>query len=624
MILSTRKNPKGKNSLLATLLLLLVLLSHNHQHLSVVVNGYSPPSPPPNQMVLNRIPFPKLEVLDLPPVNQYYYPTMYAVDTDYYDLCMLKKDPSQMQLAGGVKPLFTPFEFSCVDYLCPGDTKFDFTNSTQRESLSFILNYCLYCNETESQIFRQALRDGECDSMDFVNNLEVSQEFHSSKNNSELLSYLMDAHCNPDISSSASERRNLGLFNSMFFSSENFKSSFYNYRKKKNASTTFDTVLTTVNLTDLFEFYFSGYLKQNVTQWHIPLNAPFTCWCEYSPQGEQVGFYAFQCYDFYQSYQIPFVYRFSVVFFAVIYAILFVALSFFILIPRFVERVKSFKKRSDLPLAAYGKKILIFFTHFFDILVQPPAFFWIATITGFLENLFKFIFNFSSAFGFLTSYFTGIGRALTTVFMVCGYSALVIQWSHAIDLYNRASKNIDGKLSIFNKVILTVFYCSVIITIIIAGIVFATISQYGYAWIVLTIAVLVFLVTFVVGFTFYGMKILVTLRKQSDRGVFEYRFTKFILMTTGIFVFGWFVCFFTLLTYVFGADVLSVFYGITRNIFLDTCLCVVISVSSYITFTPDAFRMTYGTWLFEKASLLMMCCKPVRSTSNETDQASNL
>ncbi|KAF0973748.1 hypothetical protein FDP41_007135 [Naegleria fowleri] len=620
-----RKNPPIVIFVILSTLLLLVLLSRNdHYHNGIsVVNGYSPPSPPPSQLVFDHVLFPKLEILGLPPVNQYYYPTMYSVDTDYYDFCLLKKDTSQMKRAGGAKPLFTPFEFSCVDYLCPIDTRFDFTNSTQRESLSFILNYCLYCNETESQLFREALRDGNCDSMDFVNNMEVSQEFYGSKNNSEVLSYLMDAHCNPDISSS-NERRNLGLFNSMFFTSEHFKNSFYNYRHKKNSTITFNTVLEDVILTDLFEYYFSDYLKKNVTEWHVPLNAPFTCWCEYSPQGEQVGFYAFQCYDFYQSYQVPFVYRFAVVFFAVVYGTLFLALSFFILIPRFVERVRSFTKRSDLPLASNGKKVLMFFTHFFDILVQPPVFFWIATIAGFLENLFKFIFNFSSAYGLYSSYFSGIGRALTAVFMVCGYSALVVQWSHAIDLYNRASKDINGKLSIFNKVILIVFYCSVIITLIIAAIVFATISSYGYAWIVLTIAVLVFLVTFVVGFTFYGMKILLTLRKQSNRGVFEYRFTKFILMTTGMFVFGWFVCFFTLLTYIFGADVLSVFYGITRNLFLDSCLCIVISVSSYITFTPDAFRMTYGKWFFEKLSLITLCCKPVRSTSNEADQASNL
>ncbi|EFC50132.1 predicted protein [Naegleria gruberi] len=287
-------------------------------------------------------------------------------------------------------------------------------------------------------------------------------------------------------------------------------------------------------------------------------------------------------------------YFYAAIFFALLYVGLFFFLILFVFIPRIAERIVSFKKKmmTNIEETNRFKTILWFTRHLFDIVSHPIIWFCISAFAGFLENFFRFLFNFSGVHDFFLAYFGGVFRAISAICVLCGYSSMVILWSHIIDLSQRKDAS-NRKLSKINKIILAVFYVALIIALIIALIVFVSVSYYGYAWVVLAIFALIYLFTFEIGFSFYGVKIFLTLRRNNG-GVLEYRFTKFILIVSVLFLANWLVVFLCVLTYAFGYDVISVFYGVVRNIFLDSCIFAVLSFSTYMTFKEETFKIVYG------------------------------
>jgi len=524
-----------------------------------------------NMSVLNKISYPKYECLTLPPVNQYYYPFMFAFDTDYYDICNVDSFPIDVG-----KILNTS---SCLDYLCPKENKWNLGNSTQRQAVSFVFNHCMYCNNSQAEDFREMLSNDSCPALSDFN-----------------LAQVMNFHCNGGWTEGGG---NLPLLESSFFSSDYFLSEYRKWYVQNGTMVDMATAIGNVTLQQLFKFYFRKYPDLRQAGLTAPLDVPFTCWCNYEQQSTSYGF---QCGDFYQAYQVPFVYRYSVIFYFVFYSLLTVFILVLVLIPRCVERVKLYQERTDIALLSPLKRDLMFIPHLFDIVIQPPIFFFLSGAAGFFENFFRFLFNFAAFEGFYNAYFPGVCRGICALFMVCGYSSLVISWSHVIDM-SKMKQGTDNKgkrkngLSVFNKTVLTIFYVGVIVVLFLSAVVYAATGSYGSAWIVLSSAVLFYLLTFGAGFAFYGVKIMISLRASAQnrkQQIMEYRFTKFILAQTTLFLLGWIVTLLALMTYILGFDGLSLFYGITRNVFIDASLSSVIFLSPYIMFNEDAFGMVYG------------------------------
>ena len=510
---------------------------------------------------VSKLKYPTYECLDLPPVNQFYYPKLYAFDTNYLDYCNEHEND----------------EINCQELLCSKPSSFysnlwDLNNKTQRSQLDSVMNYCLYCERS-----------------DFRENLQNCSLFGG--NNYTKVLNLLNTHCNGN--DQAAPVKSLAMFDSSFIVTELFKRDYLNYLSNNNlldSNTTKDTYMKMANLTTIFKYYMDSIWNSDSASWKSTMNLPFNCWCNY--QNYDNSYFGFTCSDFYQDYQTAFVYRYSVIVFTLIYASLFVILLLFISIPRIAERILTLKKKLNKLNVETYKKVLFSIRHIFDIVSHPVFWLLLAATCGTIENFLRFIFNFNSLKPFFDVYFSGLFRALTALCCLCGYSSLVILWSHIIDISNRK----DGKqgLSLYNKIILSIFYSCLIVSIIIALIVFVATGNYGYAYIVLSCAGLVYMMTFTIGFSFYGVKILVTLRKMDDRPVFEYRFTKFILGVTVIFIITWIVVLLCLITYSFGFDVIGLFFGITRNIFLDACMVVIVAFSSYMTFNVDAFEIIYG------------------------------
>ncbi|KAF0983255.1 hypothetical protein FDP41_010320 [Naegleria fowleri] len=574
-------------------------------------------------MVMDQFLNPIQECLTLAPINQYYYPFMYTFDTDYWDFCAIdqpQKVPPEIYKIGSLY-LNNNDSSLCENVLCSIERRWDLTNQTQLVSLGVLFNYCLHCNHSSAEQFRQVLSNHSCPSFSTsVNSITQSPTFLSKFN------YLADYHCNYNNRRENEPSKHLGLFNYNILMTDYFKRSFLDYSKNNNLfnqTGTFgdaNAALKSVSLSTLFNFYFHDLFdKMDSNELpSAPLNVPISCWCNYeSENGKSFGF---QCNDFYQNWQIMFAYRISTVIFAVLYALVTVFLAFFIVIPRCVERVISFKKRSEIGLeTSKFKKFLYFVRHYFDIVTQPPLLLTIGCVTGFLENLLRFAFNFTTFMPLYQVYFPGIFRGLAAIFMICGYSSLVICWSHVIDLANRKTEPNRRGLSKLNIIILSIFYSCVIVVGVISVIIFLAVKNYATAWILLSFAVLIYLLTFVVGFTFYGVKILFALRAtaQEKKNFMEYRFTKFILAVTGIFFLGWLVSLGMLVTYIFGYDVLSVFFGLARNQFMDSGLTAVMALSSYITFNDTCFEMTYGKKITKYVNMIFTCKRPSNQVEPE-------
>ncbi|EFC47462.1 predicted protein [Naegleria gruberi] len=177
----------------------------------------------------------------------------------------------------------------------------------------------------------------------------------------------------------------------------------------------------------------------------------------------------------------------------------------------------------------------------------------------------------------------------------------------------------SNKLSKVNAIILSLFYIAMLLVGIITVIVFVVVKNYAPAWILLSAAVMIYLLTFVIGFAFYGVKILIQLR-GSKGSLLEYKFTKFILYETALFIIGWLVSLFMLTTYIFGYDSMTLFWGLNRNIFMDCSLNAVLILSSYITFNDTAFVLVYGKKALSIVSFIGTCGRSYSKAKNAKAQ----
>ncbi|KAG2375368.1 hypothetical protein C9374_009991 [Naegleria lovaniensis] len=561
-----------------------------------------------SHVILNTILYPKHDCLRHAPINQPYYPFMFTIDTDYYDFCNLKDKTSLPTefYESRIVPESPNEDFSCVNYLCRRENVWNLRNTTQRMNLGIIFNYCLRCNQTSSELFRQALMNNSCPA--FVLGASENATTTTTIPSDQFIAkfnQVSNVHCNGVASSAEGSSNNLALLDYNFFMSEYFMNRFARYMERVTGAPQPNPQLTvsSVSLNPILTFYFREYFNSDVTSLSAPLTVPFICWCNY--QSERDKSFGFQCNDFFQNWQINFTYRYSVWIFALIFASIFVAQLVLVLVPRFGERILTFKER--LRTQGLGisvpQKIAMFFKHFFDIVSQPPPFFTIASLLAFMENFMRILFNFKASNPFFKNYFSGVFRGLACGFIICGYSSLIISWSHVIDLSNR--KTTDSKqgngLSKLNIAILSLFYIAMVIIVIVSLIVFGATKKESYAWILLSLCIVIYLFTFVLGFAFYGFRILYKLRKTvgDSKNLMEYRFTKFMLAETGVFLAGCAISALMFVSYVFGFDIMNLFWGMARNTFMDSALTAVISLSSYITFNETAIEMVYGKRILE-------------------------
>ncbi|KAL9649369.1 hypothetical protein ABK040_016196 [Willaertia magna] len=515
--------------------------------------------------ILSEVWIPISECLTLPPINTFYLSTLYTYDSTKVNICNFTKS------------------IDCNEFMCFNNQRFNFENETVRNFVVDTFNYCLYCKNSNTEIFRENYENGTC------NNLKHFSYYQ--------FNYITLKHCNNDLN----KIRHIPLTDEVFFNSIYFTRKISNFNEENRSN--FKNNNMTIE--EVFHVYSSSFTNFTIDD-EGPFDIPFECLCNYfTVNNTNDDYVSYQCSDFYSSYQIPFSYRYFIIIVMIFFTILFFVTLFVVSIPRCYERFKTFKQLPELKIASnrLPYKIYLFFNHFTNIVMHPTAHLLCCCVCEFLENFLRFLFNFEFALGFYKVYFAGIFRAIAVLFLVCGYSSLVITWSHVVDLSNRRMKgDTTSKLSKYNLSILVIFYILVVIVIIIAIAVFIALKEYSYALIVVCLAVLFYLLTFVLGFAFYGIKIFISLRTtQKKSGLGEYRFTKFILAETFIFFLTWLLTVFVAFTYILGNDVLGVFFSLTRNQFVDIALFIICVLSVYILYSKNLFIELYGEKTYQIA-----------------------
>ncbi|KAG2392977.1 hypothetical protein C9374_009554 [Naegleria lovaniensis] len=552
-------------------------------------------------IILHQVLYPRNEVMDLLPVNQFYYPMLFPFDVQYHDFCSTTTTPHTIHHDDSF----------CTNYLCESTFTWNLRNKSQIMELGSTINYCLYCNQSQSNEFRKALQQGNC-SLFTRNEFTLWSQVHCNN-----VPYSKSSHPSND-ENHLTLKRHLGLFDFNFLLTPYFQINFLKYRRMENESLTFGDALREVKLETLFQFYFSKYVNpmsreydmsttRSIQQHHQPpdiiippLDVPFTCWCNYQNSNEQ--YFAFQCDDFYQKFLFHFTHRYAHIVLCIIFSVLSIMISFLILYPKARDmisitldlklnhglvKVNNFSKCN-----LFGKRLLAILSALSSISVQSSAFFVVACFCGFMENFLKFLFNFSAVSSFQNNYFKGFFRAMCCVFIVCGYSSLVISWSHFVS--NKQGSTSPTSLSLFHKSMLGLFYGSTVIVMLVAAILYVVTSNISYAWISLAGTGLFYLLSFVAGFAIFGLKILYRLRQlRNTIRSFEYRFTKLMLLLTLTLVSGWIIVLLTLFTYIFGFDAASLFYGITRNVWLDCGMISVTLAFAYTTFNVELLKKAY-------------------------------
>ncbi|KAL9651632.1 hypothetical protein ABK040_001577 [Willaertia magna] len=541
-----------------------------------------------NILKTNELIYTLQDVINIPPINQFYYAILPSFDSPTINLCH-----------------FSNKSLSCFDYFCKNNyynennnsigTLFNFENETIRNEFRYYFNYCIFCNNSESKEFLDKINNLQCEenlSKNIINNFLINSYRHCNGND------ILNNNYNNNSIINLNNIKHLPILESNFFNT------IYFTRKIKKTKFTIKEIMNT--------YQFTISLNENP-----PFDIPIMCFCEYQLEK---SYLSFQCHDYNSDFQLITCYRVLPFFFVIFFLIIFILNFILIIIPKYYERFYSLKKLPEFTIEKVnGLKFFIkIIKHFSEINSQPCIWFAFGSFFGFLENLIRIFFNFSFSYESYKNYFPGIFRGLSAMTIVCGYSSLVVLWSHVIDLSNRRGKetnnnnstaNNSNRLSKFNLIILIILYFLVLLFFIITLIIFAATKQM-ISWIVVCVGILIYLITFVFGFGFYGIKILITLRSvKNDKNIYEYKFTKFILAETVIFIIGWIITLLSCITYAFGHDIMGIAFAINRNAFLDTIILIIIGLSLYIMFNRNYFKKFY----VEKWN----CCT---TTSKEEDK----
>lgn len=149
----------------------------------------------------------------------------------------------------------------------------------------------------------------------------------------------------------------------------------------------------------------------------------------------------------------------------------------------------------------------------------------------------------------------------------------------------------------FIRILLALGYAGFGVLFLTIAITFLVTRTSAIVYPIIGVGMLVFLLIYPVGFTFYGCKIYCLLRKSTN---VNSKVTKFMFLVNAYFIFMYSITIPVVVGYIWGWDAASFFYGIYRNAVVDTAVCLSIVLMMYVLFVPRRFLAFFGIKAFDK------------------------
>ncbi|KAG2392399.1 hypothetical protein C9374_012651 [Naegleria lovaniensis] len=575
----------------------------------------------------NSIPYPDdQDIANLKPYSQSYYITSFVLDNTYSDLCSMNTSFSASWIESNssrnnlTNSCFSYFcECSVDSRVCLNLTHSLISNQTFQRDYFVMMNYCLSCNTEEAHAFRKEINGS---------NTKCSQRFPSL----ERIQRSMLKHCNggfledkalnsilasaleiynydntttntSDDLSGLSPNFNIGIVDWRFFQPDLY----YSNKYLKNYS---------LNIQDhtlhLFE---SLFLSETVN--------PVMCWCRNQPYQK----FAFQCGDAYDHFFIPFKYIGTPLIVIVLALLALVSSIFYNSLPLIVSKRKKIFHlfQQEIALRSTSQWYLVVWTKIMleqcfltDLRAAILFFQTCASIFMVVENVIGFVWNFmfwNSQFDNNELY--GCFRALSIFSMSMTFTALLVHWSHVVDLINATATVSKPKrhLSRKNLIILVSIYMFNIIVILIGSIVSGVLRKSTPLFACAAAAMILLPTILIIAFTIYGFRIYWRLKRTQTNFV-ELRFTRFIILFNISLAIGFGLACVFIPTFIIRWDIYGIFVGLFKNFVID-CSCILfIALITYILCHEGEFKQCYGSCLTQ--IFLCECSKDHSSGESNT------
>jgi len=516
-------------------------------------------------------------------IKQDYALTNYVLDAPLFNLCETYRSTVNMWNETDVCNLYF-CDCELDERVCYNLTYSITQNDTFRYEYFHMINYCVHCNNPDSQSFRIRIgSEGMCPKFPQLNRLQSAMVKHC--NNGETIR-------GPNVNDTSSllndNKTNLGVVDW-----RNFVPGTYFSNRYWNNQT--DSLLD--NSLHLFESVFRGE-KEN----------PLLCWCRNRVEDARIG-YAYQCDDAYYQFLVPFKYLGVGLIMALVFFMLLVFMTVYIAVPMFYNKFKAIQSKVNYEKAVQENVLVttLYLKYVCEEFVMTDlkplvlVFLYISITLVVLENLFSFFWNFTFWNSNVSINVWGLLRSLEIYFASFSVSSLMVQWSHIVDLLKN---NVNKKpLSLFNGVLLGSIYLFNVALIIIGIALSAVFGSSTYLYTVAGISMIFMPSILLVLFTIYGVIIYKRISLTATVSVYHLKFTKFIILFNVTLAVIFVIATITIITFIVSWDVYGLFYGVFKTLILDILSLAIFLLMIYILVIESEIEKCYG----DKIGFLLLC-----------------
>ncbi|EFC39732.1 predicted protein [Naegleria gruberi] len=331
---------------------------------------------------------------------------------------------------------------------------------------------------------------------------------------------------------------------------------------------------------------------------------PILCWCK----NELYGGFAYKCADAYYNFLVRFKYIGTPWWFMFFFTCYLITMTIYNTIPLVHAKNASIKKKIEQRKSREANTIRMYLTIYLEELfltdLRPSILLLIYMESSFffIENMICFLWNYSFMHGSLKNIqLWGCFRALAIYALGYGFSTLMVQWSHIVDLIK--SNQSKKKLSKYNLILLISIYIFNAFLIIIAIVLCSILKTSVYLFALAAVAMILVPTILIVSFTTYGIVIYRRLKSYKNVNISQMRFFKFILVFNTALFFGFVLAIIFVPTFISTWDIFGMFVGVFKNFAIDSAGLLATYIITYILINENEFTKCYGI----KASRILIC-----------------
>jgi len=246
----------------------------------------------------------------------------------------------------------------------------------------------------------------------------------------------------------------------------------------------------------------------------------------------------------------------------------------------------------------------------FGIRHQSIFFLILSCFLNSIEQIFSFTFPFMG----VRSY--GVFRIVSVLLVPTYYYLTMIHWAHSCSVVESEDSGDFKSMHWFHRILVACVYLESIYCVVSLFIGIRVSLQLSYALIAIYIGVNGIVLP--IGFLFYGIRILVQIKKSflynnKKSSLIRLRLTQFVIVAQVVFLMVVTFALILMLTYITNWDLLGLWFGVFRDDIVDVCILIVTVLMMIMLTRPRSVQHAYGATIGG-----LMLCKFFTNTGTKT------